>query len=177
MAIINTGNQYKYTGRSPVDAKMLVKTYNELFLEDTWLVSGKNCAYNGMIVAVGLNKEDASKNGIYYLHDATVTSTFTAPNVTLESNWHKLCTIDEIASFAESLSSIQTELQELSDKVDNLNGEASVESYGYMNSLPTVGEAGKLYVVEDVAKTYAWISNQYVCVGEKNPSIIYGGNA
>jgi hypothetical protein len=88
---VEISSQYRYAGRGPLDSKLLVKTYNDLLTESTWLTeAGKLAAYNGMIVAVWLNNDDSTKNGIYYLHDDAVTNTFKAPDVTKEANWHKL---------------------------------------------------------------------------------------
>jgi hypothetical protein len=92
--LIAESNQYKYAAKGPLDAKALVKTYADLFSTETWQVNTgtriANGAYNGLITAVWLNKEDTSKNGIYYLHDSTVTSTLSTPDVTKTSNWHKI---------------------------------------------------------------------------------------
>lgn len=87
---INISTQYKYTGKGPVDAKQLVKTYNDLINKNTWTVNSNNIAYNGMIVAVWLDKDDATKNGIYYLYDPECTSTLKNPDVTNSNNWHQL---------------------------------------------------------------------------------------
>lgn len=101
MAIINTSTQYSFTGRGPLDSKALIKTYAELLSPATWdLENGTRTAYNGMVTAVWLNNEDPSKNGIYFLHDKSVTSARKAPDVTLEANWHK---IGELGSSIDDL--------------------------------------------------------------------------
>ena len=65
---LEISNQYLYTGRGPFDTKSLVKTYAQLLSQQTWhSTADKVTAYNGMIVAVWLNKEDTTKNGIYFL--------------------------------------------------------------------------------------------------------------
>ena len=93
---VEISSQYKYTGRGPLDSKFLVETYADLLTESTLLTkSGKLSAYNGMIVAVWLNKDDSTKNGIYFLHDNSVANTFKAPDVSVEANWHKLKSLDE----------------------------------------------------------------------------------
>lgn len=89
MAITNIKNQYKFTGKGPVDSKTLVKTYADLLDVTTWTVDGTLVAYNGMIVSVWLDST-AENNGIYYLHDSTVTSILGTPDVTNSANWHKL---------------------------------------------------------------------------------------
>lgn len=105
MAILNIGNQYKYTGKGPFDSKLLVTTYAKLLLTDTW----GGHAYNGMIVGVGLNKDDISKNGIYYLYDATVTNALGSPDVTNEANWHRVGTLAEIDAIAERVSALEND--------------------------------------------------------------------
>lgn len=93
MAMIKR-DQLVYSGRGPLDSKSLVKTYAELISASTWTqqVDGEDVivAYNGMIVAVWLNKTDASKNGLYVLFDPLVTSALKKPDVTNEENWHRL---------------------------------------------------------------------------------------
>lgn len=107
MAIINTSTQYSFTGRGPLDAKALVKTYAELLSPATWdLENGARTAYNGMITAVWLNTEDPSKNGIYFLHDEKVTSARKAPDVTLESNWHKIGGLGDFSGSTEDLTAL-----------------------------------------------------------------------
>jgi hypothetical protein len=105
--IISESNQYKYAAKGPLDAKSLVKTYNDLLYADTWQVDtdGRkvNGAYNGLITAVWLNKTDTSKNGIYYLYDAAVTSTLGIPDVTKASNWHKIAEVTEIADLTAKI--------------------------------------------------------------------------
>ena len=71
MAVINNSNQYRYTGRGPYDAKSLVKDYATLLSKTTWTVDGTEdgniIAYNGMITAVWLNKEDTTKKQIHII--------------------------------------------------------------------------------------------------------------
>lgn len=110
MAILPISDQYKYSARGPFDAKALVKTYADLLKPDTWEVSGKAAAYNGMITSVWLNKEDTSKNGVYFLYDPTITSTIKAPDVTNEANWHKLIELSDISDFSNRLSVMESEL-------------------------------------------------------------------
>lgn len=108
MAIFTFSDQYKYIGRGPLDAKSIVKTYAELTSEATWKHEGQLIAYNGMIVAVWLNKADTSKNGIYFLYDSKVTTALGKPNVTNEANWHKLA---DASAISEVVSSIESNTQ------------------------------------------------------------------
>lgn len=173
MAIIPSSNQYKFTGKGPVDSKTLVKTYANLLAENTWQEDGANIAYNGMIVAVWLNKDDTAKNGIYFLFDPECTSTLKNPDVTNEANWHKLADADGLV---DKLSLIDDRLTALEEK------ESDVVTYGYRSGFPTTGEANKLYVAADEGKSYIWFDNDYLPVSggassDSEYDIIYGGSA
>ncbi len=161
MAITNIKNQYKFTGKGPVDAKALVKTYAELLKEETW----QNTAYNGMITAVWLNKEDTTKNGIYFLHDANCTSVLQAPNVTIEANWHKLGGIESLPGLAEQISTIQTDLKTVQSDVAELQNAATVVEETKA-AFPAEGLPGKIYVATQEATTYIWYNGQYLPVGD-----------
>jgi hypothetical protein len=170
MAITNIKNQYKFAGKGPVDAKALIKTYAELLKVETWQVTNEsgakiNTAYNGMITAVWLNKEDASKNGIYFLHDASVTSALDTPNVTLEANWHKIGGVDDLPGLAEQVTALQSELESVKSDVDDLQDSATVV-VNLKSELPKPGIPGKIYVVTDEAMTYVWYNNDYLPVGD-----------
>jgi hypothetical protein len=124
-----------------------------------------------MIVAVWLNKDDTTKNGIYYLHDNLITSTFKAPDVTKEENWHKLVEIDDLTT---KLTAIDERLAALEEK------ESDVITYGYRKDFPEVGEVNKMYVAADEGKTYIWFNDDYLPVGGgdyEEPTTIYGGDS
>ena len=108
MAVFTISDQYKYKGQGPFDAKSLVKTYSDLTLQSTWLVDNKLVAYNGMLVSVGLNKTDPSKNGVYVLFDPSVTTALGKPDVTNENNWHKLA---ELTDFSDIVAKIASNTQ------------------------------------------------------------------
>lgn len=172
---IEISGQYKYAGRGPLDTKTLVKTYAELLKAETWYnEADKVSAYNGMITAVWLNKEDTTKNGIYLLHDASITSTFKAPDVTNEANWHKLVEMSELTDFIQSLSALEA-------RVAALEEDSDVVTYGYRSGFPAEGEANKLYVAADEGKTYVWFNDDYLPVGGsesyEEPEVIFGGSA
>jgi len=175
MAIRDSRDQLLYLGKGPLDAKSLVKTYAELLDTATWTVAVDGTdtfvAYNSMIVGVWLNKEDTSKNGIYFLFDPAVTSALKKPDVTNEANWHRLDNTD----LASSLSAIDERLAALEEDSDVL-------TYGYRSGFPTEGEVNKLYVAADEKKTYVWFNNDYLPVGGSDseyeePEIIFGGTA
>lgn len=111
-------NQYKYAARGPLDAKSLVRTYADMLSVTTWQVDtdGRkvNGAYNGLVTAVWLNKTDTSKNGIYYLHDASVTSTLGIPDVTKAENWHKVA---ELSDLTDLLAKIANNAKAITDEV------------------------------------------------------------
>lgn len=180
MAIISSTNQYRVSGKGPLDAKFLVKTYTELLDPNTWKVNGIISAYNGMITAVWLNLTDTSKNGIYFLHDTTITSTRGTPDVTNENNWHKLGGIDNLPGLAEQISAIQNELEQVKSDVDELQDSATVIKETKA-AFPAEGLSGKIYVATQEATTYIWHNGQYIPVGDGGGTddiqIIYGGSA
>jgi len=182
MAINSSENQYSYKGRGPLDAKALVRTYTDLLLPETWVVDGVESAYNGMITAVWLNNTDTSKNGIYFLHDATITTARGKPDVTKEANWHKLGGINDLPGLAEQLTSLQNDLDAVKIEVDELQESATV-IIEPGQQLPATGTSGKLYVVLEEATTYVWYNNAYMSVGDgagdETPEIqvIHGGSA
>jgi hypothetical protein len=170
MAVLQISNQYKYVGRGPFDAKTLVKTYSELTSKSTWTVlndSGKevNVAYNGMIVAVWLDKDNPDRNGIYYLHDPLVTSAVKSPDVTQDSNWSKISNSVDLSPIEERLEALETE--------------EKVHTYGYKSLFPSNSEAKQnhLYVAANEGRTYVFFDNDYHVVGSSEPDIIYGGSA
>lgn len=176
MAVINTSNQYRYTGRGPFDAKSTVKTLNELYSTATWKASESSnviTAYNGMIVAVWL---DGENNGIYYLHDSSVTSILKAPDVTKPENWHKLGEITNISLLEERIAALE-ELE--ANRTQN-----AVQTFAEKSQFPTIGEPGIVYVAIDKSASYIWNEKDYICVGtgtveisDLDIKIIHGGNA
>ena len=140
---LEISNQYLYTGRGPFDAKALVKTYAELLSKETWSSeNNKITAYNGMVVAVWLNQEDPSKNGVYYLYDNSVTSTFKAPDVTNATNWHKVAMLDDLTALT-----LKTEVT--ADKLAGI--ETTVTDYvaSIVNSIVVPKESAEISVAED----------------------------
>ena len=181
MAVLFDSNQYKYTGKGPLDAKALVKTYAELLLEKTWTVNGQVAAYNGMITAVWLNKDDTSKNGIYFLYDATVTSALKTPDVTKEANWHKLA---EVADITAKLAAIDDSFRNIEDRLEGLEAHVEQESqitFAEYSQFPSVGEPNKLYIALDEKASFIWDGHAYVSIGGETTDIdiklINGGSA
>ena len=179
MAIVKSADQFKYSGKGPLDAKSLVKAYADLLDTATWTLDNKNIAYNGMITAVWLNKDDTSKNGVYFLHDPACTSALKTPDVTNEDNWHRLGGIDNLPGLADQIASIQTELEKLQSDVDELQDTATVVVETKLQ-LPSTGVSGKIYVVTEEATTYVWYNNDYLPVGDGGDNheiqIIVGGS-
>jgi hypothetical protein len=108
MAIQKKADQLLYKGRGPLDPKSVVKTYEELTNTNTWTYDETLVAYNGMIVAVYLDKVSASNNGIYYLFDPAVTSALKKPDVTNEANWHKFAELSELDNIDAKLANYVT---------------------------------------------------------------------
>ena len=178
MAIAKSADQFRYTGKGPLDAKALVKTYAELLDTATWTIDGKVAAYNGMITAVWLNKDDTSKNGIYFLHDANCTSALKTPDVTVETNWHKLGGIENLPGLADQISAIQNDLEKVKSDVDELQDSATVVME-LRSQFPETGLPGKIYVAMKEATTYVWYNGDYLPVGDGGDNdeiqIISGG--
>ena len=118
MAILKSANQYKYSGKGPLDSKALVKTYSELFDVATWTLDDKIIAYNGMVTAVWLNKDDTSKNGVYFLHDPNCTSNLKTPDVTNKENWHKLGGSDDLQGLSEQIAYVQNDLAQTQSNIE-----------------------------------------------------------
>lgn len=183
MAIMNKRDQFLYAGRGPIDAKSLVKTYDQLVDITTWTaqIDGVDTvvAYNGMLVAVWLDKTDISKNGLYFLFDPLVTTAVKKPDVTNEANWHKLADMTGLSAFIERLNNIESDLADLDLRLSTLEEDPDVLTYGYRSGFPTVGEHNKLYVAVDTGKSYIWVNDDYLPVSAEteHPDLIYGGSA
>ena len=174
---LDISTQYRYSGKGPFDAKQLVKTYADLINETTWQSdSGSMIAYNGMIVAVWLDKNEdktlSDRNGIYFLFDPACTTTIKKPNVTDDANWHKLADVD---CLVDKLTAIDDRLTALEEK------ESDVITFGYRSGFPAVGEANKLYIAADEGKSYVWFNDDYLPVSGggsyEEPEVIYGGDS
>lgn len=148
MATQYKADQQLYLGRGPVDAKALVKTYAELLNVNTWTKDDMLIAYNGMIVAVWLNKDDTAKNGIYFLFDPQVTSALKKPDVANEANWHKLMELSDLSEFLNRLSTMESELTGVKTRLAALEDRPVVlrrdNDYNYKKIedtfIPTYGE-------------------------------------
>ena len=172
---------YEVQVRKPFDARMLVPSYDDLLLKDNWVKAGttQGVAYNGMIVAVA-NTTDITYNGLYFLFDPNCTTALKSPDVTNSANWIKVGETSDIGDFTARLTTIETELDSIKDRLDALEAEGSdVETYGYRSGFPTKGEANKLYVAADECKTYIWFNDEYMSVGgdSEQPEVIFGGTA
>lgn len=159
MAIMKKADQFKYTGRGPIDAKSLVKTYDELLSIDTWTLDGNLIAYNGMIVAVWLDKTDANNNGVYYLFDPSVTSAVKKPDVTNADNWHKL-------SGSVDVSGIQEVIDSLEERVTALESDDRTHTYGYRKDFPAEGELNHIYIAADQHRSYIYSNGEYLPLGD-----------
>lgn len=178
MAISQIELQYRYSGKGPVDAKSIAKTFETLLLPETWYNdAGKVVAYNGMLVAVWLDP-DKTKNGVYLLHDSAVTNIIKTPDVTNAANWLKLADMSELTAFANRLASVEADFKQLAERVSALEDDSDVLTYGYRSGFPTTGETGKLYVAVDEGKSYIWFDDKYMPVGgQDQPDVINGGKA
>ena len=125
MATIVSTNNYKYTGKGPLDAKSLVKTYDQLLKLATWTYTDPETAkesfiaYNGMMVAVWLD-EDTSKNGIYFLHDPAVTNITKKPTITNPANWHKMGGLGGLPGLEAQIAELTATLEANNESVESL---------------------------------------------------------
>lgn len=176
----NVTTNYEVQVRKPFDARMLVPSYEDLLIKDNWVKSGTTqvVAYNGMLVAVA-NTSDTSKNGLYFLFDVACTTALKSPDVTNADNWIKIGETADISDFAERVTTIESELDSIKERLDALENDSDVETYGYRSAFPEVGEANKLYVAVDEEKTYIWYNDEYLPVGgsSEQPKVIFGGTA
>ena len=173
--IINTSTQYNFSGRGPLDSKSLVKTYADLLNPATWASeSGTTTAYNGMITAVWLNTEDSSKNGIYYLHDATVTSTRKSPDVTLESNWHKISGLDDAT--AKNITALILATEKNTEKLAGI--ETTVTDYvaSVVNAITMPKASAEITMAEDGTLGIGEVSTDKLVQGFKT-LVLSGGTA
>lgn len=169
---------YEVNIRKPLDARTVVREYADLLLLSNWQsTTGKGITYNGLIVAV-VNTTDTTRNGLYMLFDPACTSALKTPDVTKAEHWIKIGETADISNFAERLANLETDLADFEARLIELESK-NVETYGYFSGLPSVGVAGKLYVVVDRAKTYVWVNGSYLCVGDDTESYdeINGGDA
>lgn len=177
----NVTTNYEVQVRKPFDARMLVSSYDALLTKENWVKSGTTqvIAYNGMLVAVA-DTTDAFRNGLYFLFDANCKTALKSPDVTNADNWIKIGETADISEFAERVTKIESELDNIKDRLDALEAEGSdVETYGYRSGFPATGEANKLYVAADEGKTYIWFQDEYMSVGggSEQPEVIFGGTA
>lgn len=184
----NRNINYEVTIKKPLDARSLVKTYEDLLLESNWTKDGKSIAYNGMLVAVA-NTSDTSKNGLYFLFDINCTTSLKSPNVALESNWLKIGETSEVSDLLERITKIDSELSDINDRLDALEAD-STHSYGYRKDFPTDGQQNHIYIANDERRTYIFVGGRYLPIADQfdyidndsNPDtpevrIIYGGSA
>lgn len=175
---------YEVTSKKPMDARMLVSTYEDLLNKENWLTSkGSACCFNGMFVAVA-NTSDTSRNGLYMLLDKANTRN---PDVTVETNWIKIGETSDISEFVSRVETIENSLRELTEDLSSLDtrvaaleDEEKLHTYGYRAGFPAEGESGHMYVAVDEQKTYVWFNDDYVPVGGseyEEPDVIHGGSA
>ena len=106
-----------------------------------------------MIVAVWLNKEDTSKNGVYFLYDPQVTSAIKKPDVTNEANWHRLDKNTDINSEIERITAIEEDIIEVKEDISDLE-ESQTESFERRDLFPEEGIINKIYIALDEQKSY-----------------------
>ena len=178
MAVIVKSDQQTYAGRGPLDSNSLVKTYAELLDESTWTktVNGASTlvAYNYMLVAVWLNKEDTSKNGFYYLFDPNVTSALKKPDVTNPDNWHRLDQSNSIDVSAQ-IEALRQEIAEGYVTKEALD-ESKIIRIKTVAELPNTGDSTYFYLCDD-GNTYVYGDGIYTKFASREVRTIDGGTA
>ncbi len=174
----NRDSNYEVRVRKPLDARSIVQTYADLTTESNWIASnGTPVAYNGMIVAVWLDP-DPTLNGIYFLHDSTVTTLKAVPKTTEAANWHRLGGVENLPGLTDQLKAIQEDLETVKNDVEDLQDSATVVK-DTKSAFPEIGVPGKIYVATKEAMTYVWYNNDYLPVGDGGDNseiqIISGG--
>lgn len=127
--IFNSADQYRFTGKGPLDAKALVATFDLLTNVDTWttpvvnpntgVTTNVRIDYNGMMVAVWKDP-DATKNGVYFLHDSTVTTALGKPKVTEPANWHKMGGLGGLPGLEAQIAELAATLEANNESVESL---------------------------------------------------------
>lgn len=118
--MISRDSNYEVSIKKPLDARSVVKTYQDLTIETNWQnASGYSIAYNGMTVAV-VDTTDPSKNGLYLLFDKQCTSALKSPRVTEASCWTRIGDLDD-----EALASINQNSADIKANAAAINAEAS----------------------------------------------------
>lgn len=147
---------------APFDARQLVNTKAALTIEETWLqADGGKYIYNGMIVAVGNDKEE-DNNGLYLLLNSNL--------YYLEASWMKLASNSQIQS-------LQKELEDLELSGGSLDIEVATKE-----DLPLIGNENATYYVKSDKSIWRWdeVSKEYISYGAQSTidiNIIHGGNA
>jgi hypothetical protein len=96
----------------PIDARMLVATYNDLLESSTWLSGGASYAFPGMMVGVA-EDIDPTKNGIYFLKDLPTTST---------TNWTKVGSASDIKAYDIEGAKVLSGFVNRTDSTFQMNG-------------------------------------------------------
>ena len=109
---------YDITVRKPLDARILVPSYEDLFIPSNWVKKGSKqvIAFNGMVVSVA-NTADTSNNGLYFLFDPDCDSPLKSPDVTRASNWIK---IGSVGGCSQEIEELQTAVSSINDRIDQI---------------------------------------------------------
>ena len=74
------------------------------------------------------------------------------------------------------------EIESFETRLQALESEEKLHTYGYRSGFPVEGQEGHMYVAVDECKTYIWWNNEYAVVGGgdnayEEPNVIFGGTA
>ena len=154
---LEISSQYLLTSKAPFDSKMLVNTYADLVT--------LKYAYNGMLVGVGMDS-DETRNGVYYLHDASCNTVLDVADVTDYANWHKVATVAElftqtnaIVTRVEALENADVVTTDdvnsaVTEQITALKAEIAASNYVTVEELASFG-----YVTQSTLNNYALREN------------------
>ena len=175
---ISFSSNYEASISKPMDARMLVPSYEDLLDNNNWITSKETpCCFNGMLVAVA-NTKDTSKNGLYMLFDGTNAR---KPDVTVETNWIKIGETSDISDFVSRIQTIESSIAEITSDItaldarvselERLHNEDNVERFGYRNMFPAVGVLNRIYIANDEKRTYIYTTEGYIHIADQFDTI------
>ena len=160
---VSRNTNYEITIKKPIDARSLVKTYEDLTDSSNWInKAGNPICYNGMLVAVA-NTSDITYNGVYFLFDPNCTDSKKTPDVTNTSHWIRIGESSDVSSLITDLETLQSQLTSLQQKVDKLaDDKASVQCVLSRTDLPTTGTRNIVYFIETENRSCTWNGTNYI---------------
>jgi hypothetical protein len=121
---------------------------------------------------VALIPEEKLVNGYWYLTNDTA-EVFVCLEIDGHLTLKKINECDINQDFSD--------LESFETRLDALEAEEKLHTYGYRSGFPITGIEGHMYVAADEQKTYVWFNDDYLAVGTgdnyEKPEVIFGGTA